>query len=77
MNFEINDGKEHLPDEEDIYGVNDIEEQERFNSLFGDFVSQEERIRRRRVRLRILTALVIAAFAASFAFFGLRYVLGW
>ena len=64
--METRDGKENLPDEEDIYGVNDIEERERFDALFGG-ETQEDRLRRRRVRMRILAGLVILAFAAVFA----------
>ena len=64
--MEIRDGKEHLPDEEDIYGVNDIEEHERFDALFG-IGAQEDRIRRRKARMRLLAAVVILAFAAVFA----------
>ncbi|HET6456047.1 MAG TPA: hypothetical protein VFI02_16700 [Armatimonadota bacterium] len=73
--MEIHDGKEHLPDEEDIYGVNDIEERERFEALFGS-ETQEDRLRRRRARMRILAAIVILAFAAVFAL-ALRSILGW
>ena len=73
--MEIRDDKEHLPDEEDIYGVNDIEERERFEALFGS-ETQEDRLRRRRVRLRILAAVVILAFGAVFAL-ALRSILGW
>ena len=73
--MEIRDDKEHLPDEEDIYGVNDIEERERFEALFGS-ETQEDRLRRRRVRLRILAAIVILAFGAVFAL-ALRSILGW
>ena len=73
--MEIRDGRKHLPDEEDIYGVNDIEEHERFDALFG-IGSQENRLRRRTVRMRILAGLVILAFAAVFAI-ALKGVLGW
>jgi len=73
--MEIRDGKEHLPDEEDIYGVNDIEEQERFDALFG-VGTQEDRLKRRRVRMRILAAVVIIAFAAVFGAV-LKGILGW
>jgi len=73
--MEINNGKEHLLDEEDIYGVNDIEEREQFEALFGA-ETQEDRLRRRRVRMRILAGLVILAFAAVFAL-ALRSVFDW
>jgi hypothetical protein len=73
--MEIHDGKEHLPDEEDVYGVNDIEERERFDALFGS-ETQEDRLRRRRARMRILAAIVILAFGAVFAL-ALRSILGW
>ena len=76
MNFEMKDGKEHLPDEEDIYGANDIEERERFEALFGR-PTQEERLRRRKARIRVLAVLVIVAFALAFALIGLRSWLGW
>jgi hypothetical protein len=77
MSFETQDGKEHLPDEEDIYGVNDIEEKERFETLFGGFLPQDERIRRRKARIRLVAIVVIATFALAFALAGLRFALGW
>lgn len=59
MGFEIEDGNHPLPDEEDIYGINDIEEEERFNALLGyGAPTQEERLRRRRI-LRIITAVLV------------------
>ena len=76
MNFEIRDGKEPIPDEDDIYGVNDIEERDQFNALFGG-VTQEERVRRGKARFRILAALVILAFLLAFGVFGLRHIFGW
>lgn len=66
MGFEIQDGKERLPDEEDIYGVNDAEEREQLEALFGK-TPVEERLRRRKVRLRTLAILVIIIFAFAFA----------
>lgn len=69
MGFEIQDGKEHLPDEEDIYGVNDIEEQDRFNALMGDIrFTQEERLRRRRMIFTVTGVVVLLAFVAMFYF---------
>ena len=65
MGFEINDSKEPIPDEEDIYGVNDIEEQDRFNSLFGNS-TQEARVRRRRTIMRWTAVLVTLAFVLAF-----------
>ena len=73
--MEIRDGQEHLPDEEDVYGVNDIEERERFDALFGG-ETQEDRLRRKRIRMRLLAGLVILAFAAVFAL-ALKGLLRW
>ena len=75
MNFEIRDGKEHLPDEEDIYGVNDIEERERFDTLFGG-KTQEDRVRRRKVAIRWTAALVVFSFMLAMVIAG-RHFLGW
>ena len=58
-----------------MYGVNDIEERERFDALFG-IDTQDGRLRRRRVRMRILAGIVILAFAAVFAV-ALKGILGW
>jgi len=76
MGFETGDGKERLPEEEDIYGVNDAEEREQFEALLGGpgYVPLEERLHRRRARMRLLAVLVILAFALVFAFLGLRSV---
>jgi hypothetical protein len=76
MNFEIRDGKEHLPDEEDIYGVNDIEERERFDSLFGGN-TQEDRVRRRKVIIQVISLLVLLSFALAFGVPGIRHIFGW
>ncbi len=75
MGFEIRDGKEHLPDEEDVYGVNDIEERERFDALFGGS-TQEERVRRRKLIIRWMAVLVVLAFVLALVVAG-RHVLGW
>lgn len=75
MNFELRNGKEHLPDEEDMYGVNDAEERERFDALFGA-PTQEERLRRRRSRLRIIAGLVIIVIAIGLIV-ALHRTLGW
>jgi len=70
MNFEIRNGKERLPDEEDIYGVNDAEERDAFNALFGT-TPLEERIHRRKLRMQILAAALVIAFGIAFAIAGL------
>lgn len=72
MNFEINGDKKWLPDEEDIYGVNDIEERERFDQLLGIGTSQAERIRRRKLIMHIVAVLVITSFALPGIYFLLR-----
>lgn len=76
MNFEIRDGKERVPDEDDIYGVNDIEERDQFNALFGG-VTQDERVRRGKARFRILAALIIIAFLLAIGILELRHIFGW
>lgn len=69
MNFEIRDGKDHIPDEEDIYGVNDAEERDRFDPLFGKS-TQEVRVRRRRLIMRLTAGLVLVAFICAFVVIG-------
>ena len=76
MSFEIKDGKEHIPDEEDVYGVNDADERDLLESIFGG-TTQEQRTRRRKARMRVLAVLVVIAFALAFGFLGLRHLLGW
>lgn len=76
MGFEIKDDKEHIPDEDDIYGVNDADERDLLESIFGG-MTQEERVRRRKARMRVLSVLVIIAFAIAFGFLGLRHLFGW
>lgn len=67
MSFEIRDGKEPLPDEEDIYDVNDIEDQERFNYLLGhNFMSQEQRLRARRRVIIVTNAVLLLLSLISF-----------
>ena len=66
MNFEIRHGKEHLPDEEDIYDVNDAEERDQFDALFG-LTPLEEQVRRRKLRMRIVAVVVVVAFAVVIA----------
>ena len=61
MYFEIKDGKDRLPDEDDVYAVNDVEERDAFNSLFG-LKSIEKRHRNRRLLMAFLSAIVLAAF---------------
>lgn len=75
MGFEIKDGKEHLPDEEDIYGVNDAEEREAFHALFG-ITPLEKRLRRRRIIMGFLAAFIIVSFGLVFAI-QLRSLFGW
>lgn len=76
MGFEIRDGKERIPDEEDVYGVNDIEERDFFESLFGG-MTQEERVRHHKARMRLVAILVVLAIAIGLGVFGLRYFLTW
>lgn len=76
MNFEINDSKEPIPDEEDIYGVNDIEDQDRLKSILGG-VTQEQRIRRRRTIVRIVAAFIALWFLSGLIYALGRYLLGW
>jgi hypothetical protein len=67
MSFEIKDGKEEIPPEEDIYGVDDIVEEEEFNSLLGmKSFSQEARMRRRRNIIIVVAALILLSFALAF-----------
>lgn len=67
MGFEIHDGKEQLPPEEDIYGVNDIEERERFNALFATGeLTQEERLRRRKTVIVTVALLLLLSFVLAF-----------
>ena len=73
MSFEMRDGKERLPDEEDIYGVNDVEERDVLNALFGQ-PTLEERLRRRKTWLRLLAGLLIFVAAVVFALYVLRNV---
>ena len=58
MNFEIKHDNEHLPDEEDIYDVNDAEERDEFNSLFG-LTPLEKKVHQRKIVMRIVAVLVI------------------
>lgn len=74
MGFEIRDGREHLPDEEDIYGVNDADERDAFNALFGA-PTQEDLLRRRRSRIRMV-AFALAVIFIGLALFGLYMVIG-
>jgi len=74
MNFPIEDSKERIPDEEDIYGVNDSVENEYDYEVWMPY---EEGLRRRKNRLRILTLVVIVAFALAFAFAEFRSLFGW
>ncbi len=69
MGFEIRDGKDNIPDEEDVYGVNDAEERDRFNALFGKS-TQEVRVHRRRLIMRITAGLVLLAFVCAFVVIG-------
>ena len=76
MSFEMRDGKERLPDEEDIYGVNDVEERDVLNALFGQ-PTLEERLRRRKTWLRLLAGLLIFVAAVVFALYVLREIPRW
>lgn len=76
MNFEINDSKEPIPDEEDIYGVNDIEDEDRLRALLGGS-TQEQRVRRRRMIMRLVSAIIAFAFILAFGIVGLRHAFGW
>lgn len=76
MGFEIKDDKEHIRDEDDIYGVNDADERDLLESIFGG-MTQEQRVRRRKARMRVVAVLVIIAFALAFGFLGLRHLFGW
>ena len=76
MGFEIKDDKEHIPDEDDIYGVNDADERDLLESIFGG-MTQEERVRRRKARMRVAAVLVVIAFALACGFLGLRHLFGW
>lgn len=60
MGFEIKRGKDHLPDEEDIYGVNDADEREAFEVLFG-VKPVGERLRQRRTILALIAVAIIIA----------------
>jgi len=72
----MRDGKERLPDEEDIYGVNDVEERDVLNALFGQ-PTLEERLRRRKTWLRLLAGLLIFVAAVVFALYVLREIPRW
>jgi len=76
VSFEMRDGKERLPDEEDIYGVNDVEERDVLNALFGQ-PTLEERLRRRKTWLRLLAGLLIFVAAVVFALYVLREIPRW
>ena len=77
MGFEIIDSKENLPPEEDIYDVNDIEEQDEFNKLLGmDEFTQEARIHRRRIIIAAVAFILILAFALAFGGAQLLHLLG-
>jgi len=67
MGFDIQDGKEYLPPEEDIYDVNDIEEREAFESLLGLSPStQDQRLKRRRIILVVVAVFLVIAFGVAF-----------
>ena len=72
----MRDGKERLPDEEDIYGVNDVEERDVLNALFGQ-PTLEERLRRRKTWLRLLAGLLIFVAALVVALSVLRQIPRW
>lgn len=67
MGFEINNGKEYLPPEEDMYGVNDIEEREQFEALLGmSGFDQETRFRRRKTAMVIVAVMLLLVFLLAF-----------
>lgn len=67
MHFEIRHSDEPLPDEEDIYGVNEIDEYDPVYRLMSAY-----RARRREVMIRVVAAILVAAFAALAG-----YLRGW
>jgi len=72
MNWNYDEGKERIPDEEDIYGVND---QNEFDSdVWMPFEAAE---RRKKRRIRIFAVVVIVAFALVFAVVQARTLFGW
>ena len=72
MNWHFDEGKERIPDEEDIYGVND---QNEFDyEVWMPFEAAE---RRKKRRMRIFAAIVIVAFALVFALIEFRPIFGW
>lgn len=72
MNWHFDEGRERIPDEEDIYGIND---QNEFDSdVWMPFEAAE---RRKKRRIRIFAIVVATAFALVFAAVGLRTLLGW
>ncbi|MCL6519774.1 MAG: hypothetical protein K6T99_08070 [Armatimonadetes bacterium] len=66
MNYEVREGKERLPEEEDIYGVNESTENE-YDYEF--WMPHEAKLRRRKTRLRALAVIVILAFVITIGFF--------
>ena len=72
MNWHFDEGKDRIPDEEDIYGVND---QNEFDS--DNWMPFEAAERRRRKRIRILAVVVIVAFALAFGLYEFRTLFGW
>lgn len=61
--MQIRDSDEYLPDEEDIYGVNEINE---YDSDY--WMPAEARARRRKLILRIVAGVVALAFVLGFVF---------
>jgi|GEM_PF-1127411 len=66
MNFELREGKERLPDEEDIYGVNESLENEYDYEVWMPY---ESRLRARKARIRVIAATVILVFSLGLACF--------
>lgn len=73
MNYEIREGKERLPEEEDVYGVNESEENE-YDYEF--WMPHEEKLRRRKDLLRIFTFVVIIAFLTMVSFGIVQFLFG-
>jgi hypothetical protein len=72
VSFEIRDGKDYLPPEDDIYGVDEIVEEQEFNSLLGmNKFSHDARIRRRNNIVIAVALVLVFVFAVIFAAPGL------
>lgn len=72
MSWHFDEGKDRIPDEEDIYGVNDQNEHD-----YEVWMPFEDAARRRKKRIRFFALIVIVAFALAFALVEFRTVFGW